>query len=63
MARMGRVNFRLSYNVDLDNSEMVELAKEALVEDVDQILRHNDIWACISEEEDCALSETDIPTS
>ena len=59
--RMGRVMFRLSYAVDLDNSEMVDQAKDALREDVDQIAGHNDVWACIGEEEDCTLSESDIP--
>jgi hypothetical protein len=39
--KIGRVCFNIEYVVDLDNSEMIDAAKELICEDVDDIVEYN----------------------
>lgn len=39
--KIGRVCFNIEYVVDLDNSEMIDAAKELICEDVDDIVKYN----------------------
>lgn len=37
--RMGRLEFRIDYVVDLDNENMVRLAMQAMYDDLDDVVR------------------------
>jgi hypothetical protein len=60
--RMGKVSFAISEIVDLDNPEMVEMAKDFILDDIMNVYKYeedyNDYIVC---EEDNTLTETDIP--
>ncbi|HBE44441.1 MAG TPA: hypothetical protein DDW17_03045 [Deltaproteobacteria bacterium] len=61
--RIGRVFIKLEYIVDLDNTAMVERAKDMLYDDIINIAAGkatDDIDALIQEKADASLSEDDI---
>lgn len=60
--RLGRVYFRASYVVDLDNQDMVDEAKECVFEDVCNAVKFDEIGeSIIVGEPDPKLTEADIP--
>jgi len=63
--RIGRVGIELGYTVDMDNKEMVQHARDLLLEDLMAMFRGGveEVDANIREEEDCigAYDESDIP--
>jgi hypothetical protein len=61
MPRYGRVNFVISYVVDLDDAEMVADAKQCVFEDVHAAVKHDDVPANITVTEDLTATQTDIP--
>jgi len=61
--RIGRVFIKLEYIVDLDNTAMVERARDMLYDDIINIAAGKateDIDALIQEEADASLSEDNI---
>ena len=60
MARYGRVTFSISYVVDLDDAEMVDEAREMIVEDIQDSFRYRDSWAAIDVQPDATATEEDI---
>lgn len=58
--RLGRVKFEISYVVDLDDNEMVRLAKNSLYDDLDNIVKYGE-YPSTEYIEDCSLSKDDIP--
>ena len=61
MKRLGRVSLSVGYTVDLDNQEMVDEAKNCVVEDVMSMVKYNECDSWIKVEEDELLEEGDIP--
>lgn len=59
--RMGKVRILDEYVVDLDNEEMVEHAKDALIEDVFNTIKFDSVQDGIEIIEDATLIEADIP--
>jgi hypothetical protein len=59
--RLGVVKFSAEYVVDLDNSEMVEHARDAVFEDVTNAIKHGEVASWIKEVEDQNADEGDIP--
>lgn len=43
--RLGRVEFRISYVVDLDDEEMIEHARQAVFEDINSAAKYDEITA------------------
>lgn len=43
MPRLGRIAFDLGYVVDLDNNEMVEEAKECILEDIHNAIKFGEL--------------------
>ena len=60
MPRLGRVEFHCSYVVDLDDPDMVETAREALHEDIYNIVETHNIEDCFSIFEDPDADPSDI---
>lgn len=60
--RLGRVAINSGYIVDLDDDEMVQRAKDALYEDVDNAVKYNEIYNWIEIEQDVDAKEKDIST-
>lgn len=61
MPRLGRVEFRCSYVVDLDDPMMVEDAQLAVYEDVHNSVRFDEVEAWIEVKEDPNANPADIP--
>lgn len=57
--RMGRLEFSIDYVVDLDNKDMVRHAIQAMVDDLNELVRY-DLEEYINEVEDDTLSVDDI---
>lgn len=49
--RIGRVCFNIEYIVDLDNPEMIDVAKDFIRDDVDDIVKYNSYIDFIDVEE------------
>ena len=60
--RMGKVCFAIEYPVDLDNEEMVDLAKDALCDDMQGMFQRQEISGAFTTREDTTLVEGDIPS-
>lgn len=60
--KLGKIQLSLSYVVDLDNQEMVDHAKQCLYEDLENMVKYNEISSWIAEYEDKKLKESDIPS-
>lgn len=60
--RLGRVCVNTGYIVDLDNEEMVQHAKDALYEDLENASKHNEWDSWIQIEKTPEANEVDIPT-
>ena len=56
--RLGRVEFNIGYVVDLDNEEMVDHAKEAIMDDITSASRNG---VSLHTDTDGDYSEGDIP--
>lgn len=59
--RLGRVQVSMSYVVDLDNQDMVDEAKECLVEDLMNMYKYNEEYSNIEVVEDKKAKIGDIP--
>lgn len=63
--RLGRISFDFGYVVDLDNPDMVAHAKDAVIEDLAQVVFQKGgseaVEAAIDVKEDNTLTEADIP--
>lgn len=59
--KLGKVQLSLSYVVDLDNQEMVDYAKQCLHDDLQNMVKYDEISSWIAECEDERLRESDIP--
>ena len=60
--RLGRVRIAHEYVVDLDNKEMVDHAKDALIEDMQNIAKYDEYHHAIEIDKDGhGLEESDIP--
>jgi hypothetical protein len=57
--RMGRLEFSIDYVVDLDNKDMVRHAIQAMVDDLNELVRY-ELEEYINEVEDDTLSVDDI---
>jgi hypothetical protein len=57
--RMGRLQFSIDYVVDLDNKDMVRHAIQAMVDDLNELVRY-ELEEYINEVEDDTLSVDDI---
>jgi hypothetical protein len=60
--RLGRVCVNTGYVVDLDNEDMVQHAKDALYEDLENASKHNEWHQWIQIEKKIDAKEVDIPT-
>lgn len=60
--RMGKVQFIVDYVVDLDNADQIEIAKDFISEDVEDIVRYHQINDWFDLVEDPNLSYSDIHT-
>lgn len=60
LKRLGRVQLNLSYVVDLDDNEMVQTAKECLFEDINSMIKYNELWEAITIKDDPKAKESDI---
>lgn len=58
--RLGRIQLNLSYVVDLNDNEMVQTAKECLFEDINSMVKYNELWEAITIKEDSKAKESDI---
>ena len=58
---LGRVCISLSYVVDLNNKDMIDEAKECLMEDLMNIFKYNELHDHIDIVEDKKAKEKDIP--
>jgi len=59
--KIGRVYFCLEYFVDLNDSDMVEHAKDSLWDDINSLVKHNEVYQCIGVQETPEHSYDDIP--
>jgi len=60
--RLGRVRVSIEYVVDLDNKEMVDHAKDCIVEDIDNAVKFNEEHTLLEIDTDGhGLEESDIP--
>ena len=60
--RLGKVSITHEYVVDLDNKDMVDHAKESLKEDIDSMVKYNEVDHAISIIKNSkGLSQNDIP--
>lgn len=57
---MGRVQINAFYVVDMDNPEMIEHAKTALLEDLMNAAKYNELYGWIEPIEDDTMDEKDI---
>lgn len=58
--RMGKVQFRIWYAVDLDDPKQVNVATGFIVEDLYSAIKYNEIEAYFECIEDSSLTERDI---
>lgn len=61
--RIGRVCFNIEYIVDLDNPEMIDVAKDFIRDDVDDIVKYNSYIDFIDVEEAIGYTTPDMITS
>jgi len=61
---LGRViiDKSIAYTVDLDDDDMVTHAKDAMLDDVDNAVKHNEVHQWMTVEEAPDAEEVDIPT-
>ena len=59
--RLGKVSFGSAYVVDLDNKEMVEHAKEAVYDDLQQAVKFGDAFNSLMVEAAPDAEEGEIP--
>lgn len=59
--KLGRVFLKFEYTVDLDNKEMVQYAEESICEDIDNLVKHDEVFEAIDTEETPDAKESDIP--
>jgi len=58
--KIGRVYFCLEYFVDLNDKDMVENAKESLWEDINSLVKNNEVYHCIGVQESPENTYDDI---
>ena len=58
--RMGYVRLIVEYAVDLDNPAQVEIAKDFVCEDIDNVVKFNETESYLDTVEDSSLDESDI---
>lgn len=58
--RMGRLEFSIDYVVDLDNKDMVRHAIQAMIDDLNELVKGDELEEYINEVEDDTLSVDDI---
>lgn len=58
--RIGRLEFSIDYVVDLDNESMVRRAIQAMVDDLNELVRGDELEEYINEVKDDTLSVDDI---
>jgi hypothetical protein len=61
MARLGRVEFKISYVVDLENENMVDEARQCVFEDVMTAVKYDEVDKNIDIVEDSTADAEDIP--
>jgi len=60
--RLGRVRVSTEYVVDLDNKEMVDHAKDCIVEDINNAIKYFEVYGLLEIDTDGhGLEESDIP--
>lgn len=60
--RLGRIEIKLGYTIDLDDPEMVAHAKDAILDDIRELYKHDDeLLALIKIIRIRGLKESDIP--
>ena len=60
--RLGKVIIAHEYVVDLDNKDMVDRAKESLREDIESMIKYDEVLNCSAVITKCkGLSKSDIP--
>jgi len=59
--RPGKVVFKIEYTVDLNNKDMVDHAKDAIAEDVDNAVKYNEVGDSIKIVRDKKAKASDIP--
>ena len=60
MPRLGRVTFNINYVVDLDNTDMVDEAKQCVFEDVMNAVKYDEVVNHIKVEYDPTAKHEDI---
>lgn len=58
--RMGRLEFSIDYVVDLDNKDMVRHAIQAMIDDLNELVKGDELEEYINEVADDTLSVDDI---
>lgn len=61
MARYGKVEFKISYVVDLDDQIMVDDAKQCVFEDVMNAVKYDEVVNYIDAAEDPTAKAEDVP--
>jgi hypothetical protein len=61
MARLGRIEFKISYVVDLENENMVDEARQCVYEDVMNAVKYDEVAENIDVVEDTTATTEDIP--
>jgi hypothetical protein len=61
MGNYGKIEFKISYTVDLDNEAMVEEAMQCVFEDVMNAVKHDEVAEQIKIVPDPAANPQDIP--
>lgn len=58
--KMGRLEFSIDYVVDLDNKDMVRHAIQAMIDDLNELVKGDELEEYINEVADDTLSVDDI---
>lgn len=58
--RIGRLEFSIDYVVDLDNEKMVRRAMQAMIDDLNELVRGDEVEEYINEVKDDTLVVGDI---
>lgn len=60
--RLARVEFSINYVVDPNDQKMIQRAKECIYEDIESLIKNNELWGSITLESDPKAKESDIPS-
>lgn len=61
MTKLGRVEFKISYVVDLENENMIDEARQCVYEDVMNAVKYDEVAENIDVKDDPSAKTEDIP--